>query len=296
MISKLLRQVSPGVPLAIVAPLLYSINIPVSKLFLNQVEPWMLAGLLELSAGISMIAIFSLRPLILPGPVSNPIQQKDWRWIFGSVFAGSLLAPVLQTYGIKYSTAASASLLLALEGVFTAIISWLIFRDAFDRSIAVGLLSITLGSVVLIWSGDVTHFSWGSLAVVASALAWASTANFMRQLSERDPVQVTVVRSCLSGGLNVMLALAIGNSLPSWSLLAPIAMTGFICIGLTYLCYMLALRNLNTATVGTFFAIFPFTGAILSVLFLSEPVTRQLMIAGGLMAIGLWICLKYRRS
>jgi drug/metabolite transporter (DMT)-like permease len=256
----------------------------------------MLAGLLELSAGIGMTALYSFRHFTLPKPMPNPIRRKDWRWILRSVFAGSLLAPVLQTYGIKYSTAASASLLLTLEGVFTAIISWLVFREAFDRSIAIGLLMITLGSTVLIWSGDATHLSWGSLAVVISALAWASTANFMRQLSNLDPIQVTSVRSCLSGGLNVLLALAIGNALPSWSLLAPIALTGFICIGITYLCYMLALRNLNTATVGTFFAIFPFTGAILSVLFLGEPVTQQLLVSGGLMAIGLWICLKYRRS
>lgn len=294
--TKLFRQASPGVLLAIAAPLLYSLSVPISKLFLAQVDPWMLAGLLDLSAGLSMVGIYAGRQLIQKQPVSNPIQPKNWKWILGSVFAGSLIAPVLQTYGIKYSTAASASLLLTLEGVFTAVISWVVFREVFDRSIALGLLIITSGSVVLLWSGDATHFSWGSLAVVGGALAWGSTANFMRQFSDRDPIQVTIVRTCLSGGINVLVALAIGNALPSLSLLIPIVLTGFVCTGMTNLCFMMALRDLNTATVGTFFSIFPFTGAVLSVLILGEPITHQLLIAGILMAIGFWVCVRYRKS
>jgi len=295
MTKKLLHHEFSGVVLAIAAPLIYSTSIPLSKVFLTHTQPWMLAGLLDLGAALGMAGVYWLRPLLFKTPVTNPVELKDWKWIVGSIFAGSLLAPVLQIYGIAHSTAASASLLLNLEGVFTAVISWVVFRERFDRHIAGGLLIITLGSTMLVWSGDATHFSWGSLLVMGGALAWASSSNLLRQFSSRDPVQITLIKTSISGTVNVSLALLIGDTLPGLPILGAIALMGFLCIGMTYVLYIVALRKLGTASVGTYFAIFPFIGAILAVVFLQEPVTVQLLISGGLMAIGLGISLRRRK-
>ena len=51
--------------------------------------------------------------------------------------------------GLARTPASSASLLLNLEGVFTALIAWFVFRENFDRRIALGMLVIVAGGVVL---------------------------------------------------------------------------------------------------------------------------------------------------
>jgi drug/metabolite transporter (DMT)-like permease len=296
-LRKFLRGLSPGVGFAIAAPLLYSLSIPLSKIFLRHVEPWMLAGLLDLGGGLGMTIVYWLRRTTAEKPTLNLMKRRDWSWLFASIFAGSLMASVLQVYGIANSTAVSASLLLNLEGVFTALIAWFIFREAFNRQIAVGLAAITVGSVILAWSGESTlSFSWGSLAIVGSCLAWATSSNLTQKISARDAVQVTMVKNLVSGSLNVMLALAIGDALPPPLILTEIAIAGFLCIGLSYLCYILALRHLNTARVGAFSSIFPFSGAVLAIVTLGEPVTPRLLAAATLMAAGLWFCLKKRLS
>lgn len=288
---------SPGILFAIAAPLAYSATIPFSKIFLTQVEPWMLAGLLDLAAGISVAMIYGLRWAIIRQWPEERLQGKDWNWLWGSIFAGGLIAPVLQTYGIDHSTASTASLLLNLEGVFTAGIAWIVFRERFNQWVALGLSCITVGSVVLVWQGDAAlHFSTGALTIAVACVAWATSSNLTAQISAKDPLQVVMFRTGVSGGVNVLFALAIGNRLPTLSMLGAIALVGFFCVALTFLAFVMALRYIGASGAGTFFSLFPFSGAVLSILILHEPVTPQLLMAGVMMAVGLGFCLKRKST
>jgi drug/metabolite transporter (DMT)-like permease len=284
---------SLGVICAIASPLLYSITIPLAKILLERelVDPWMLAGLLDLFAGLGIAAVYNWRNLVLRKPSENPLQGKDWRWLWGSIFIGGMIAPVMQTFGIAYSPAATASLLLNLEGVITSLIAWIIFREVFDRRVALGLTAITLGSAILIWHQDSElSLSVGSLAIVVACFAWATSTNLTHKVSSKDSLQVVMFRTGISGLFNVILALTIGNPLPQPHILAIIALAGAFCVGLTFLSFMVALRHIGTSRASTFFALFPFAGAIWSVLVLGEALTLQLLIAAGFMAIGLWFC------
>lgn len=294
--GQLRRQgLSPGVGFAIAAPLLYSISIPLSKLFLQTVDPWLLAGWMDLATGVGMATVYGGRALIWHTPIKNPLQGQDWNWMWGSIAAGGVIAPVLQTFGIAYSTAATASLLLNLEGVFTSLIAWVIFREVFNRSIAYGLSFITAGSMMLVGTNTASvSFSLGSLAVIGASLAWATTSNFTHKISHCDPVQVVSIKTLVSGGVNVAIALALGNTLPPLPLLVAISLASFFCIGSTFICFILALRHIGTSRAGTFFALFPFTGAIFSIVLLKEPLTLNLLGAAVLMAIGLGFCFQKR--
>ncbi len=292
-----LGRLSPGIAFAIAAPLFYSLTIPLSKTFLRQVEPWLLAGLLDLGAGLGMAIVYLFRRVMSHQSTPNLMNRQDWYWLFGSIFAGSLMASVLQAYGIANSTAAAASLLLNLEGVFTGLIAWFVFREAFNSQTAIGLAIITAGSIILVWTGDSTlRFSWGALAIVGSCICWATSSNLTHKVAARDVIQVAMMKNFVSGSLNVIFAFAIGNPLPSPAIAGAIAIAGFISIGLTYFCFILALRQLGTSKVGAFFSIFPFAGAVLAVITLGEPITPQLLVAAVLMAIGLWFCLRKKGS
>jgi drug/metabolite transporter (DMT)-like permease len=290
-------KMSPGVAFAIAAPLAYSATIPFSKIFLEQVEPWMLAGLLDLAAGVSVALVYGLRWAITRESPKEQLQGTDWKWLWGAILAGGLLAPVLQTFGIAQSTASTASLLLNLEGVFTAGIAWIVFRERFNYWAALGLLCITAGSLVLVWQGrSALNFSMGALTIAGACVAWATSSNFTAQISAKDPLQVVMYRTGVSGAINVLIALAIGNKLPAPSMLGAIALVGFFCVAFTFLSFVMALRYIGASGAGTFFSLFPFSGAVLSIVMLKEAITPQLLIAGVMMAIGLGFCLKRKST
>jgi drug/metabolite transporter (DMT)-like permease len=68
--------------------------------------------------------------------------------------------------------------------------------------------------------------------------------------------------------------------------------TPYMLAGLLYLddisllLFVLALRHIGTAHTGAYFAIAPFVGVAIAILFLKEPITTNLLLVSELMAIG----------
>jgi hypothetical protein len=52
--------------------------------------------------------------------------------------------------------------------------------------------------------------------------------------------------------------------------------------------FVVGLRHLGTARTGAYFSVAPFFGVLLAVL-MGEPISLPLLIAGGLMALGIWL-------
>ena len=71
---------------------------------------------------------------------------------------------------------------------------------------------------------------------------------------------------------------------------------GFLGYGVSLVLFVLALRHLGAARTGAYFALAPFIGATLAILVLGEPLTLRLLLAGGLMAAGLWLHLAERHE
>ena len=92
-----------------------------------------------------------------------------------------------------------------------------------------------------------------------------------------------------AGGTNLLLAWKFGATWSETSTLGAAALLGFLSYGASFVLFVVALRHLGTARTGAYFSVAPFFGALLGVLMLSEPVTAQLLMAGALMAIGVWL-------
>jgi len=72
--------------------------------------------------------------------------------------------------GLRSTDAASASLILNLEGVFTALLAWFAFGENFDRRVASGMTLIVGGGVSLsVQSASVPGGTLGVLAIVLGA-------------------------------------------------------------------------------------------------------------------------------
>jgi drug/metabolite transporter (DMT)-like permease len=200
-------------------------------------------------------------------------------------------------FGLTMTPAASASLLLNMEGVLTALLAWFVFRENFDSRIALGMVSIVAGAVVLSWRGEVTVTNiLGPLGVIGACLAWATDNNLTRKVALSDPVRIAMLKGLTAGTINLVLALLIGASMPSLVPLASAALLGFIGYGLSLVVFVLALREIGTARTGAYYSTAPFIGAVIAFIVLREPITPVLLISGGLMGFGVWLHLTERHE
>ena len=280
--KKWLRQ--PGVLAALTAALLFGAGTPFAKLLLNTVNPWLLAGLFYAGSGIGL----SLYRFLSKAPAVK-LPRHEALWFAGAIVSGGIIAPVLLMFGLTKMPASGASLLLNAEGVFTALLAWFAFKENFDRRIAMGMIAIIAGAVVLSWQGDASFAGlWPSLALLGACFAWGIDNNLTRKVSLSDATWITSIKGLVAGSVNLALAFMLGASLPSWPNLAAGMLVGFLAYGVSLALFVVGLRHLGTARTGAYFSIAPFVGAVIALAF-GEPLTLPLMLAGVLMALGIWL-------
>jgi drug/metabolite transporter (DMT)-like permease len=136
----------------------------------------------------------------------------------------------------------------------------------------------------------------GAMFIVAACIAWGIDNNLTRKLSTADPVVIAMSKGLAAGSVNVALALARGEALPSSLIMSAAGTIGFLSIGVSLVLFVLALRHLGAARTGAYFALAPFMGAVVAIGLLHEPVTLKLAVAAALMGLGLWLHLTERHE
>ena len=281
-----------GVLAALTAALLFGIGTPFAKRLLEGASPWLLAGLLYLGSGAGL---FLYRRAVRAPRVS--MTRADAAWMGAAIAAGGIVGPVLLMVGLANMPASGASLLLNAEGVFTALIAWFVFRENFDRRIALGMILIIAGAVVLSWPGEARFgAALPALAVLGACLAWAIDNNVTRKVALTDATFIAMAKGLAAGSFNIALALAAGAALPSALTVAGAAVLGLLSYGVSLALFVVALRELGTARTGAYFSIAPFAGALIALPLLGEEASWQLATAGALMAIGIWLHLTERHG
>lgn len=279
-----------GAPIAIASALLFGASTPFAKLLLGSgVSPLVLAGLLYLGSGIGL-AIFQLVGRALGGlPAEASMHRADWPWMAAIVVSGGVIGPALLMLGLATTSGSSASLLLNLESLATMVIAWVVFRENVDARLLLGASAILAGACVLSWHGGPRGLGIGSFAIAGACLCWGLDNNLTRRLSDADPVQIALIKGLCAGTTNLGLGLAGGGALPGLSGIAAAAVIGLLGYGVSLVFFVLGLRHLGAARTGAYFSTAPFVGAIVAIVLLGEPVTSQLVLAGILMAIGLYL-------
>jgi drug/metabolite transporter (DMT)-like permease len=273
---------------ALAAAALFGASTPLAKLLGVDTSPILLAGLLYLGSGLGLAIVRFTRD---KGWQRPRLTVGEWPWLTGAIVFGGVLAPVALMFGLTRTTGATASLMLNLESVLTAVLAWVVFKENADRRIVIGMIAIVLGGVVLSWpQGTATAHDWtGPLAVAFACLCWAIDNNLTRKVSASDALFIAGSKGLAAGVVNCCLALAIGAQLPAVATLGPIMLVGFVGYGVSLVLFVLALRGLGSARTGAYFSTAPFLGAVISILILGESVSLMFLLAAALMAIGVWI-------
>jgi len=283
-----------GIPLALLSAALFGASTPFAKLLLGAIDPWIMAGLLYLGAGCGLAAVQLTRAALKLPAMEAPLRRSDMPLLM-VILAGGVGGPLLLMFGLARTDAASASLLLNLEGLATMGIAWLAFRENVDRRLLLGAFAILAGAVLLSWQGSASLNS-GALLIAGACLCWGIDNNLTRKLSSADPVQIAMLKGLVAGPINLMMAFVGGASLPPTNTFLAAGAVGFLGYGVSLALFVLALRHLGAARTGAYFSLAPFVGATLAVVMLDDPVSARLMIAGGLMGLGLWLHLSERHE
>jgi len=275
---------------ALASAALFGASTPLAKLLLGEIAPVLLAAILYLGSGLGLAAWLALRPLFASPRSSAPIGRTDWPWLVGAIAAGGVVGPLLLMYGLALTAGSTASLLLNLEAVLTAVLAWVVFRENVDRRVFLGMLSIVAGGVLLSWeqmprAGNIA----GPLLVAAACLAWAIDNNLTRRVSGGDAIKIACLKGLAAGTVNLLIALAVDASFPGVVPLSFAAAVGLVGYGVSLVLFIISLRHLGTARTAAYFSVAPFFGAALALLLLSEQATVAFWIAAALMAVGVWL-------
>jgi len=274
--------------------MLFGASTPLAKALVGQMSPTLLAGLLYLGSGIGLTIVRLVRDR---GWRSPQIPRGEWRWLAGAILFGGIIAPLLLMNALQQTPATTASLLLNLEGVFTALLAWIVFRENADRRIVLGMALIVAGGAVLAWPAQSALGSeLGMLLVAAACLAWAIDNNLTRKVSASDAMFIAGIKGWVAAIINVSIALSIGAKIPDLAAIGESLVVGLVGYGASLMLFVIALRGLGSARTGAYFSTAPFIGAAVAILFFGETTTTALWIAAACMAAGVWLHLTERHE
>lgn len=281
---------------ALSAALLFGASTPLAKLLGTDMPPLLLAGLLYLGSGLGLAAILLLRRASSREPAVLKIPRADRPWLAGAIVAGGVLGPALLMAGLASTDAAPAALLLNVEGVLTAVIAWIVFKENADRDIVLGMVAIVIGGVLLSWQPGGTRVANGALLIVAACLCWAVDNNLTRKVSANDALLIACLKGLVAGTVNTTLGLLMGGQLPAAGPLATTLLVGLVGYGLSLVLFVVALRSLGTARTGAYFSVAPLFGVLIAFALWPQVPPWTFWVAAVLMACGVWLHLRERHE
>lgn len=285
------KTINFGIVLAILAASLYAINSPLSKILLDFMPSTLMAGFLYIGAGIGMCFIALMRKA--KGKMEEQKLTKSELPYTLAMILLDIVAPICLLFGLKSTTASSASLLNNFEIVATAIIALFVFNEKISPRLWVGIIFVTLSCVVLSVE-DISSFkfSYGSLFILLACVCWGFENNCTKKISSKDPLQIVLLKGIFSGLGSIIIGLCLGERISVWWSVFAVLGVGFVAYGLSIYFYVYAQRLIGATRTSAYYAIAPFIGTFLSLLIFQEIPTYTYFIALGLMVVGAWLCSK----
>ena len=282
----------------LISAILFGVSPPLAKLLVRELPPIALAGFLYLGAfaGLSLYGL-GRRLLSAREVPGTALKREDLPWLAGAILSGGIIAPICLMSGLSRISGFTASLLLNLEGVFTAVIAVVIFGESAGRRLWLALASMTLAGIFLTWDPGQGRFSLlGPLLVTVSMIGWGIDNNLTRHISARDPVQITRIKGLAAGVVSLSVAPLFGAGF-RWevSVLYALAL-GALSYGISLVFFIKALEGMGSFRTGLFFSLAPFIGALTSLVLLGEWIGWVMFPALAFTVAGIWLISTERHS
>ena len=276
------RPALRGGLLALSAATLFGVSTPLVQLSGAGVGAFSTAAFLY--AGAALVGALSRRPA---GREAR-LERSDLPRLIAMAAFGAVIGPVALAWGLQRTSGTSASLLLTLEALFTALFAWRLYQETMDRRVWAAMLLLLAGGAMLVLDqgrGAGTQLL-GLLAVLLATAAWGVDNTLSRALAERDPSQIVMVKAALGAAATSALALAAGEPIPAATAALSLFLIGASGYGLSLRLYLLAQRAFGAARTGSVFAFAPFIGAAFATILGDRSAGWPIAVGGALMLTG----------
>lgn len=267
--------------LALLAAALFGLSTPLVQHFGQGLGAFTTAALLY--AGAAVIALLMRHP----PEREAALRGSDFARIAAMAAFGAVIGPVALAWGLQRTSGSSASLMLTLEALFTAVLAWRLYGETMDKRVGTAMVFLLAGGIALVLeqglAGDTQLL--GLLAVLMATAAWGVDNTLSRGVADRDPGQVVLAKSCLGVVATVCLALLFREPLPALIAAGALLAIGATGYGLSLRLYLLAQRAFGAGRTGSVFAFAPFIGA-LGAFALGNRSGTWMLVVGGVLMLG----------
>ena len=253
---------------------------------------------------LSPLAFTSLRFLLASGVLwvflkaggdRVRIKRLHWLAVIGLGIIGTTIYQTLFIYGIDWTLAGNASLMLATTPVFTTLLSLVFRQERSSLVVAAGVGLSVLGIALVVLGGSTgVGFSaatlTGDLAVLVAAAAWSVyTVGSVPLVHRYGVVPVTAATMWVgtAGLLIVSLPALVGQD---WAAVHPISWlavlySGVFAIATAYFLWYFCVRQIGSTRTAVYTNFTPVVAIGIAWLTLGEvPTPLQLAGAGGILA------------
>ncbi|MBU3678223.1 MAG: EamA/RhaT family transporter [Candidatus Kapabacteria bacterium] len=209
---------------------------------------WSSGGLLIKLLPLSPLAIAGLRSAIAAAVMFLWIRRKGplkpaWTPAqFGSIIS-YMFTVVLFVWATKKTTAANAILLQYTAPVWVAIFSATVAKERLARRDVIVVGCVMLGMVVFFLDALSPGAILGNALAIASGVAFAGVALFMRQQRGTSTTESIILGNVLTAIVCAPLAGALPPATMDWIL--PLLVLGMLQLGVSYLLYSWALAHVT---------------------------------------------------
>ncbi|MBW1777118.1 MAG: DMT family transporter [Deltaproteobacteria bacterium] len=238
------------------------------------------------------ILLFRLeRPLSFPG-------KKHLFPLFVMGMTGVFLYNVFFLKGLKLIEAGRASIIIANNPIFIALMSAVIFRERLNVLKIAGILVSVSGAVIVITRGRILEglgggFGWGEIYIFGCVASWVTYSLLGKAVMAALSPLAAVTYSALAGALclfppAIQEGLFDGQpySFQAWVSIFYLGVFGTV---LGFLWYYEGIRRIGPVRAGLFINFVPISAVVLSFFILGEPLTLSLLIGAVLVSSGVYL-------
>jgi drug/metabolite transporter (DMT)-like permease len=269
---------------AAVAVILWGVSFPVSRVAVREIPPLALATARFLLAAAVLWPAARHRGLTL--------ARTDVRAVLLLGLFGVTLYFAFENYGLVFTTASHASLIVATVPLGSAAVEAVRLRRAPHPLAIAGMIAAAAGVAVVVRpDGSTARSLGGDLLVLGAMASWVAYTFLARDLMARTPA-LLVTAATMAAGAALLLPLAVIESFftplhaPSASAWASLAYLGLLCSAAAYLLWNLALPALGVSVANNFLNVIPLIAVLTGVLALHEPWTASIALGGALVLLG----------
>ena len=252
--------------------------------------------------------------LLFAVPFSRASPRTVWRGLRGGMAAGCFLwlGYMLQTFGLKYTSAGNSGFLTGLYVILTPIIGFFVYRRAPRLNEMAGIVTATAGMLLLtvpnahasltlasltngsVTNGSLLRMNKGDLLTIACAVAFAFHLLVLGYFSQREMIQAVALGQVATSAVLSSFALLVEPPVATWThnLIGAIVLTAIFATALAFALQTWGQKYTTATRTALLFALEPVFALVTAVLAGHEKLTFAgvsggLLILAGILAVEL---------